>query len=494
VLVAGVKAAFGVIVSLAGLVPLVTPGGVPSWVYAIVASTYTLVGAGLVVSNRGDVRAAWLGGLFVLIGAVFAPTVNAPHSTLPAWITYLRLEAFLAFYLWQFALVFPANITRGPARLIGAIAATAAMVGAACVAINLSAAIVDPAGGIWTWRLPWLYSTTTGNLYWPVVLGAGVPAYPVLLARGRAARPDERDRVYRFLWSLLAGLAPIAIEVVLEESFPAYKALVSRPDVKPWVAIALFMPLASVPFVTTYFVLFTAIVDVRVVLRSALQYALARYTIIGVTLVPFAALTLFVASHRDETLASLMRGLRPMMLGGTAALGLLTLMLRGRWLLAVDRRYFRDMYDAQQILTRFMAELPADSVEAISRRASQELSSSLYADVAVFIANDADTSLRDVDNQRTALSVDTPLVALMRSDSRPMDIDLNPSSALGRRQDVPRVFSTRLNWTMNLVRRAFSRSASFTPRLPRTTIRQNRKIRRGSQSRPVRSARNCPRT
>ena len=40
-----------------------------------------------------------------------------------------------------------------------------------------------------------------------------------------------------------------------------------------------FGALAVIKFVTAYSVLFDRIVDIRVVLRAALQYALARYTI-----------------------------------------------------------------------------------------------------------------------------------------------------------------------------------------------------------------------
>ena len=51
-----------------------------------------------------------------------------------------------------------------------------------------------------------------------------------------------------------------------------------------------FGALAVIPFVTAYSVLFDRIVDLRVVLRAALQYALARYTIlIAVTSLPLAA-------------------------------------------------------------------------------------------------------------------------------------------------------------------------------------------------------------
>ena len=141
--------------------------------------------------------------------------------------------------------------------------------------------------------------------------------------------------------------------------WPAYKAFAHSPAVQPWIGTIIFGALAIVPFVTAYSVLFDRVVEVRVALRAALQYALARYTIIGITLVPFVALATYLVEHRQESLVTLLAsGSRPLLIG-SVVLGLLTLQLRSRWLEAVDRRYFREPYDARDILTRFMGELAA---------------------------------------------------------------------------------------------------------------------------------------
>ena len=101
-----------------------------------------------------------------------------------------------------------------------------------------------------------------------------------------------------------------------------------------------FGALAIVPFVTGYSVLYDRVVEIRVVLRAAIQYVLARYTIIVATLVPFAALAVFVFTHRDEPIAALMSGGRPIALVAFSVLGLVALNLRGTWLARLDRRTF----------------------------------------------------------------------------------------------------------------------------------------------------------
>jgi hypothetical protein len=429
--IAGAKTTLGIIAYLSGVVAAPAAGVVAGSVYALLASTYTLLGGGLIVANRGDVRAEWLGGLFVLIGMTLAPVVNNMPPAVPAWIVYLRPEAFLAAFLWRFVLVFPSGIRAGAARATAIMAAVTALAAVACVVINLSVVLLPAAGGS-DWRSPWLFLTTSGNWYWPLVLGLSLPAYPVVLMRGRTAKADERRRVQRFLWCLLAGFAPIAVEVLVEELWPAYKALIGQPTIKPWVALALFGPLATVPFTTAYAVLVDAVVDMRIVLRSALQYALARYTILGLTLVPFAALAIFVVSHREEPLIALMSGPRPLLLGSAATLGVISMSRRNLWLLAVDRRHFRDAYDAQRILTRFVAGLSSQSSEDIAGQLRGELETSLHAEAAVFLANDAGTSLRDVASRWAPLAVDTPLVGLVLGADHPMDVDVRPGSTLGR--------------------------------------------------------------
>jgi hypothetical protein len=437
--VAAAKTVIGLSAYLSGVVATAPAGGVPVGVYALLATAYTLLGGGLVIANRGDVRAEWLGGILVLIGTTLTPVVNSTPAAVSRWITDLRPDAFSPAFLWFFIIEFPSNIRAGAARSIRMAAGLAGIAAAALIAINLSA-VATPPDASSDWRTPWLRSTSTGNLYWPLVLGFTIPAFPIMLVRGRSARPEERQRVQRFLWSLLVGFAPFAVEVVLEELIPAYKAFVSQPAIKPVVAFLLFVPLSLVPFATAYAVLYDAVMDVRVVLRAALQYALARYAIIGTTVVPFVALAIFVIGHRDEPIVSLMTGPRPILLSSAAALGLVALSQRDRWLLALDRRYFRDAYDAQQILTRFVGGLPAQSAPAGADRVREELESSLHANASVFLLNEAQTSLRDVDGQLTPLAVDTPLVGLVLGDDHPMDIDVRPGTALGRLSEHERAW------------------------------------------------------
>jgi hypothetical protein len=180
------------------------------------------------------------------------------------------------------------------------VASATALVAAFCLVVNLAAVWLPP-DSLPRWIDLFLITTRQpGRTYWLVVYGMTAPALPVLLARALAARGEDRYRATMFVSGLVAGVAPFTVEVLAEEMIPAYKVWAHQPAVEPWVGAVIFGALAIVPFITTYSVLFDRVVEVRVVLRAALQYVLARYTLLGATLVPFVALGLYLFQHRQE--------------------------------------------------------------------------------------------------------------------------------------------------------------------------------------------------
>jgi hypothetical protein len=428
-------------------VPSVHP---PRWIYAALSSAFVALGLGLVLANRRDARAAWLGGVLILAGVPFA-TALLQVSSPAGWLVHCRPEAFSAALLWSFVARFPTEFKSRAAQVaVRLVAAAAALAGLWC-AVATAVAFWLPAGD---W--PWLTSFAQGpdTLYWPTILGFTAPTLPVLLWRAVTAERAMRGRTQLFLSGLIVGFAPFTIEVLIEETVPAYKAWAFSPDAAPWVGGVIFGALAIVPFVTTYSVLFDRIVDVRVVLRAAAQYVLARYTILGVTLVPFAALTLFLLDHRDEQIVSLLTGARPLLLGSVIAIGLLSLRLRSRWLHSLDHRYFRESYDAHDVLGRVVA-LQGTSTEQLTGGICQEIERTFHSDVHVFLADDGGTALRHVGGQLPPLAVGSKLLDLVGADRRPMDVDVDdPQSWISRLPEGERqwVRSGNVNMLISLPR------------------------------------------
>ena len=88
---------------------------IPLWAYAGLSLTFGALGATLLMGNRDDVRAAWLGGVLLLIAVPL--TGRILHlSTFPIgpWVDPIRPDAFLPAFLWRFLLKFSFELPARP--------------------------------------------------------------------------------------------------------------------------------------------------------------------------------------------------------------------------------------------------------------------------------------------------------------------------------------------------------------------------------------------
>ena len=108
VLVACAKAALGLVLYLS-LGELRATPAVPVWVYAALTAAFATVGGTLVAGNRRDPRAAWLGGLLLLIASALAPSVNRVAGDVP-FAAVVRPDAFLPAFIWMFVREFPSPL------------------------------------------------------------------------------------------------------------------------------------------------------------------------------------------------------------------------------------------------------------------------------------------------------------------------------------------------------------------------------------------------
>ena len=221
---------------------------VPPWVYAYLAVTFIGLGVSLVVANLRDARAAWLGGIFTLIGSPFATALVDNSHAGNVWLilSHARPEPFIGLFLWHFLTVFPTNVSASHARIMRAIAAASGGVGLWCAAAML-ASVWRPVGAA-----PYLLLPGRTDLYWLIVLAIPVPALAVLVLRSRAAEGAAEQRARLFTFGLVAGIAPFTLEVLVENLWPSYKAFAHSAPVQPWIGAVIFGALAIVPFVTAY--------------------------------------------------------------------------------------------------------------------------------------------------------------------------------------------------------------------------------------------------
>jgi Protein kinase domain len=434
VVVAAARLATALVLYLSGQAESATQLPLPAGVYAALTATFGTLGLILVTANRYDVRATWLGGIFMLVAVPLCSTFFAGRAFSDfGWAAHIRADAFLPAFLWRFVSEFPSPLGGRPGRIARAAAQASAIVGLAIFTLNLSYLIW--AGGIaHDWRLAFTPVRPAGSFYYPIVFGLSAAAFPVLLWRASREQHDERRRVLIFAGGLVGGSLPLALQAMLE-AIPAYNRFIhQQPVVELLVGIFLFTALGAVPFVTAYSVLFDRIVDLRVVLRTALQYVLARYTIVGLTMVPFAAAGLLLMRHRTETMAALMTGPRLIVLALMGGAGLASLKLRRRWLDALDRRYFREQYDARQVVDGLVSgALAARDAGDLEARIRGAIEHALHADAALFVVNEPLGLLERPANSSDAISLAGVLPSLAVTDLVPMDVDTaDPRSPLSR--------------------------------------------------------------
>jgi hypothetical protein len=285
-----------------------------------------------------------------------------------------------------------------------------------------------------------------GSFYYPIVFGLSTLAFGVLLWRVRHETGSERRAALIFTIGLVAGSLPLVLQSMLD-AIPSYNAFIhQQPVVELLVGVLLFLALASVPFVTAYSVLFDRVVELKVVLRAAIQYVLARYTIIALTAIPFAAIALMVLRHRSESLVTLLSGTRPIVLGAMGVAGVVALKLRERCLAALDRRYFREQYDARQIVDGLVNRaLSARDAATLESLVCQAIEHGLHARASLFVLSES-LGVLERPSGGEHVSVSAIALALAAADPVPMDVSPSiPSSVFSRLPPGEREWVVRSN-------------------------------------------------
>ena len=440
VVLAGVKVLLAVSAFVAGaLTGTLGRAFLPLWIDLALVLTYSAVGLALVGGGRLDLRARELGAYLLLIATPFADVLlrlGHPLAGVSTLALAIHVDALMPVCLWLFVRDFPARASSGwaldlPARAARVSLAVAAVLLAANLAIDWHAP-----GPAW---MNALSRTAPNSLYWPVLFVLMLPAGPVLVLRSRQVGPGERRRIMFFGVAVAGGGLPISIYVVLLAISATWRHLLSIPAVSAAASSLVVIGLLSVPFTTAYSVLVSRVVDLRLIIRSAMQYALARYSVLALVGLPFAGLAWFVYSNRFLTVEELLFGRVAVFLLLGLALVATALRLRRDTLEALDRRFFREHYDAQRILTSLVeASRRADSTERLASLLASEVDRALHPDrIVVLIRSDEMGQFVSREAHVHALSCETMLARLLSASDEPLDLEPdNPQSVLRRLDEV----------------------------------------------------------
>jgi sigma-B regulation protein RsbU (phosphoserine phosphatase) len=168
--------------------------------------------------------------------------------------------------------------------------------------------------------------------------------------KSREPEPDARRRLALLMWGIIAGIAPLFVFLITRAVIHADPA-----DRFPALLYITMGGLVLFPLTFVYVIVVERAMDVRVVLRQGLQYALAQRAVRMLTALLLTAvmyLTVRTLEQPDVRRAARMQAI---------AFSVLTIMVlqrgAGRARTWLDKRFFRDQVEAEALLAGLGQEL-----------------------------------------------------------------------------------------------------------------------------------------
>jgi hypothetical protein len=283
-----------------------------------------------------------------------------------------------------------------------------------------------------------------------VVLAYIVGGVAAMVANYRRLQdPNDRRRLRILLVGLGVGWLP-AIPLILYLYLPA-AAKVLRPYFTSPVSSLSTVFYLAFPFSFAYAILRHRLFDIRVMIRLGLRYALSRRLVLSLVPACGAVLLLDLYAHRDQTIGAILQsqGWGYMLLGTLAAVAHVK---REAWMEALDRRFFREQYDAHRLLGEVIEEVQhADGFERVGPRVVAKIEAALHPEFAELLILDPQKKLYVAVTSAPAgqalppLAANGKLAALVRVLGKPLEVASSESGWL--QQHLPPEESDHLRQT-----------------------------------------------
>lgn len=260
------------------------------------------------------------------------------------------------------------------------------------------------------------------EIYGPLLL-TGVA---VLLAVHFRYTADQNDlrRLRLVFVALLPGMATwlVAVQASYLDISPLAEAIISGTQ---WAGAAVSVTLL------TYAILRHRLFGIRPMVRKGIQYALARGTLVVCIALPGLALVAFLFVRRNDSLTELLTQDLVRLLALLIPM-LLLFRYRQSLLDAIDRRFFREDYDARHALMRVVSMIERGTdIMVLGRVALLEIEKALHpVHASLWLLDSGDRNFQRV----MAIGQDRPAPLLERTDAvlrilfqrdEPVEIDHN---------------------------------------------------------------------
>ncbi|HEY6266961.1 MAG TPA: protein kinase [Candidatus Acidoferrum sp.] len=246
---------------------------------------------------------------------------------------------------------------------------------------------------------------------------------------------NERRRVRVLVVGAVAGwvAAGTFLAFIVVGGGRATAAFFSTP--LPLMVLMLF---PAFPLSFAYAILRHRVFDLGVIVRRGLQYTLARSVLL--TAVPALGLALLIdlLVHGQQPLLEISRarGWIYVVLGGVAATAYVK---RQSWLESLDRRFFRERYDAQRLLREVVEEIrEARSFERVAPRVVARVEAALHPEFAGLLVREPgepkyhNLAMAPSGRALPVLPAESKLMSLVRLLGKPLEMPQTGSSWLGQ--------------------------------------------------------------
>jgi len=380
-------------------------------------------------------RAVWLlatlGIFSIVLPSRFADAWRAipPPFNLLLWIPFLSNAAVGAIFLTFFA-SFPRPLLWR--RWQWTVLWTPIAIGLAWYA--RFGALLLREGDIGATVGDWTMALLAANLLY-LIVGVGA-----LVWNYRRLDVSERRRVRVLMIGVTSGAAagaPLAIAywTGTRADF-AHSSYLASPLFAFGTILILLLPLSL-----TYAVVRHRLFDVSVIVRIGVRYALARGVLGALMPAIAAAMVVDALLHGDQPLTQIVVS-RAWIYLGLAAAAWIAYRRQRNWLEAIDRRFFREKYDARRLLGELAADIrQARSLDRVAPKAVAQVEAALHPQFASVMIRRPDAgsfetiAASPAGRAPAALPASGALVGLVRVLAKPIEIALDDTGWL--QQQLP---------------------------------------------------------
>ncbi len=205
--------------------------------------------------------------------------------------------------------------------------------------------------------------------------------------------------------------------------------------------VALNLLAAAFPLSLAYAILRHRAFDISVAIRQGLQYAVARGALVALVPILGAILAADLLLHADETLGAILRE-RGWIYAALGGMALAAQSRRRQWMEALDRRFFRERYDAQRLLREVAEQVrEAVSFEQAAPQVAAQIEAALHAEFAAVLMRRPREAAYSVvaaapaGAAPPALPAESKLLSMIRLLGKPVEITLTETGWL--KQQLP---------------------------------------------------------